>query len=127
MSAHRLDEYLQATIISVETARVDASMRLIPGVAVSSIVLAGIDPNADGVISEAERRAYTEGVLRDLSLTVDGDRLKLQLVSAEFPTVEDMKEGLGEIHIDFRAALPPNGLERRLISKTTTKAGSQPT
>ena len=52
-SAHRLDEYLQATIISVEKDRVQASMRLIPGVAVSSSVIASIDSNGDGVISES--------------------------------------------------------------------------
>jgi REP element-mobilizing transposase RayT len=47
--AHRLDEYLQATLISVEQDHVHASMRLIPGVAVSSFVLASIDTNGDGV------------------------------------------------------------------------------
>jgi hypothetical protein len=45
-SAHRLDEYLQATIISVEKDRVQAEMRLVPGVAVSSFVLNGIEPIA---------------------------------------------------------------------------------
>ena len=44
-------------------------MRLIPGVAVFSFVLASIDTNGDGVISEAEQRAYAERVLRDVSLT----------------------------------------------------------
>jgi hypothetical protein len=115
VSAHRLDEYLQATIISVEKDRVQAAMRLVPGVAVSSIVLASIDRNADGVISETERRTYAENVLRDVSLTVDGNRLRLQLVSVEFPKTEDMKEGLGEIHVDFSADLPHSGPRRRLI------------
>ena len=41
VSAHRLDEYLQATLISVEKDRVQAPMRLVPGVAVSSFVLSG--------------------------------------------------------------------------------------
>src|ERR1700730_19028692 len=72
--AHRLDEYLQATIISVEKDHIQASMRLIPGVAVSSVVLASIDTNWDGVISEAEQRTYAERVLRALSLTGDGKR-----------------------------------------------------
>ena len=62
-SAHRLDEYLQATIISVEKDHVQAFMRLIPGVAASSVVIASIDSNGDGVISEAEQRAYAERVL----------------------------------------------------------------
>jgi hypothetical protein len=56
-SAHRLDEYLQATIISVDKDHVQASMRLIPGVAVSSFVLSGIDSNGDGLISEGEQRS----------------------------------------------------------------------
>ncbi len=114
-SAHRLDEYLQATILSVEKDHVQASMRLIPGVAVSSSVIASIDNNGDGVISEAEQHAYAERVLGDLSLTVDGDRLKPKLVSVSFPQIEQMKEGLGEIHIDFTADLPRGGPNRRLV------------
>src|SRR5690242_2766644 len=115
VSSHRLDEYLQATIFSVEKDRVRASMRLIPGVAVFSTVLASIDTNADGVISEAERQAYAERVLRDLSLSLDGNRLKPRLVSVNFPTTEQMKEGLGEIQIEFAADLPSSDRNRKLI------------
>src|SRR5438552_3498156 len=114
-SAHRLDEYLQATIISVEKDHVLASMRLIPGVAVSSSVIASIDSNGYGVISEAEQLAYAERVLGDLSLTVDGKRLRPKLVSVNFPRVEQMREGLGEIQIEFTADLPRGGSNRRLI------------
>ena len=97
--AHRLDEYLQATILSVEKDRVQASMRLIPGVAVSSVVLASIDTNGDGVISEGEQRTYAERVLRELSVTVDGKSASPTLVSLKFPATEEIKEGLGEIQI----------------------------
>jgi len=38
-------------------------------------VFANIDADADGLISENEERAYAERVLRDLSLSIDGDRL----------------------------------------------------
>jgi hypothetical protein len=114
-SAHRLDEYLQATIISVEKDHVQASMRLIPGVAVSSAVIASIDSNGDGIISEAEQRAYAERVLGDLSLTLDGNSLRPKLVSVSFPQVEQMREGVGEIQIEFTADLPRGGLDRRLI------------
>jgi HupE / UreJ protein len=114
-SAHRLDEYLQATIISVEKDRVQMSMRLVPGVAVSSTVLASVDTNGDGVISESEKRAYAERVLRDLSLTVDGNRLPPRLVSVDLPGTGEMKEGLGEIHIEFTADLPSDGPNQRLI------------
>src|SRR5271155_2151138 len=104
-SAHRLDEYLQATIFSVEKDRVQAFLRLTPGVAVSPIVIWTIDTNGDGSISETEQKAYAERVLRDLSLSVDGHPLKLRLVSVDFPTADDMKNGLGEIQIEFMADL----------------------
>ena len=79
--AHRLDEYLQATLISVEKDRIHAEIRLTPGVAVLPIVLANIDADGDGIISEAEQRAYAQRVVQDLSLSVDGDRLRVRLVS----------------------------------------------
>lgn len=113
--AHRLDEYLQATILSVEKDRIQGFMRLVPGVAVSSAVLAGIDTDADGVISDAERHAYAERVLRDLTLSVDGHVLRSQLLSVDFPTVEEMKEGLGEIKIEFAANLMPGGTNRKIV------------
>ena len=58
-------EYLQATTISAEKDRVQAQIRLTPGVAVFPVVLARIDADAGGVISEAEQRAYSERVLDD--------------------------------------------------------------
>jgi hypothetical protein len=114
-SAHRLDEYLQATLISIGKDRVQALMRLTPGVAVSSFVLAGIDTNADGVISRTEQRVYAERVLRDVSLTIYGQVLRPRLISVEFPEVEAMKEGTGEIQIEFDADLPRGARDRKLV------------
>ena len=113
-SAHRLDEYLQATTISVEKDRVQAQIRLTPGVAVFPMVLTNIDTDADGVISEAEQLAYAERVLGDLSLTIDGDRLRLRLVSLKFAQIEEMKEGLGEIQLEFDADVASGGPKRSL-------------
>jgi hypothetical protein len=114
-SAHRLDEYLQATTISVEQRRVQAQMHLTPGVAVFRKVLASIDTNADGVISAAEQRAYAKRVLRDLSLTIDGNRLRLRLVSWKFAQTAEMKAGRGDIQIEFDAEVPRSKRNRRLI------------
>lgn len=104
--AHRLDEYLQATLIALEKDGASADMYLTPGVAVLPTVLAAIDTNADGVISPAERRAYAERVLGDLVVTVNGERLKPQLVSVEFPSTEDLKDGRGDIHLVFKIGMP---------------------
>jgi len=116
-AAHRLDEYLQATTISVEKDRVQAQIRLTPGVAVFPMVLARIDTDADGVISEAEQRTYAERVLRDLSLTIDGDHLRLRLVSLKFAKTEEMRKGRGDIELEFNADVPRGGPNRRLIFK----------
>ena len=113
--AHRLDEYLQATILSVSKARLEASMRLLPGVAVFPAVFASIDTNSDGVLSESEQRSYAVRVLADLSLTADGHHLRPQLISVHFPSIEQMKAGLGEIQIEFRADLPAGDSHRKII------------
>jgi hypothetical protein len=117
VSAHRVDEYLQAALISLDKDQdhLEVFLRLTPGIAVSSAVLANIDTDGDGVISDVEERAYAERVLADLSLTVDGHHLAPKLVSVDFPQVEDMKEGLGEIRIAVIAALPKGGRNRTLV------------
>lgn len=112
--AHRLDEYLQGTIISIEKDRLQAQTTLTPGVAVYPIVIAAIDTDGNGIISDTEQRAYGERVLHDLRLAIDGHRLIPRLVSMEFPAIEDMKEGRGEIRIEFSADLPRNGPNRKL-------------
>jgi hypothetical protein len=114
-SAHRLDEYLQGTIFSVTKDRLDAEITLTPGVAVFPALMAAIDTNADGVISEAEQHAYAERVLRDLSLSIDGQALQPHLTSTEFPAVGEMKTGSGEIRLEFQAELPRGGASRKLI------------
>src|SRR4051812_27792239 len=89
-AAHRLDEYLQDTTFSLGRDRVAVEVRLTPGVGVLRTVLGTIDTDGDGVISEGEQRAYSQWVLRELSLAVDGRPVELRLRSATFPTVEAM-------------------------------------
>jgi hypothetical protein len=113
--AHRLDEYLQGTLISIGKTRLEAEITLTPGVAVFPMLAATIDTDADGIVSETEQRAYAGRVLRDLSLTIDGRPLTPQLLSMQFPSLDEMKEGRGEIRIDFKADLPPGGPSRRLV------------
>jgi hypothetical protein len=114
-SAHRIDEYLQATILSLGTNRLQGSMRLIPGILVSPLVIAAIDSNGDGVFSESEERAYAQRVLGDLSITVDGESIQPKLFSMSFPRPEQMREGLGEIQIEYTADFPYGGANRTLV------------
>jgi hypothetical protein len=112
--AHRLDEYLQAAIVSIEKDRVDVQMTLTPGVAVFPMVMWDLDANSDGEISEAEKSGYVARFLGDLAMRIDGQPLKPHLRSARFPGVAEMKDGTGEIHIEFDARLPPGGTDRKL-------------
>jgi hypothetical protein len=90
-------------------------MRLIPGVAVFPAVFASIDINGDGVISEAEQLSYAGRVLREVLLAIDGKRLEPTLVSVRFPELGQLKEGLGEIQIEFIAELPQGAAERTIV------------
>ncbi len=112
--AHRLDEYLQGTIIAVDKDRVNVEMTLTPGVAVFPALIADIDLDGDGVISGIEQRAYAGRVLGDLSIAIDGHALTPHLLSVQMPPIEEMKEGRGGIRIEFDAALPSGGSHRKL-------------
>lgn len=121
--AHRLDEYLQGTILSVEKNRMDAQITLTPGVAVFPILIAEIDSDGDGSISATEQRAYVDRVLGDLSLKIDGQPLTPRLLSMEFPAIEEMREGRGEIRIEFEANLPSGGPNRKLTLENHHQRG----
>src|SRR4051794_17077529 len=66
--AHRLDEYLQATLVVIGPDCVRLQINLTPGVAVAEQVLALIDVNKDGLISTNEATAYCESLRRNLIL-----------------------------------------------------------
>ena len=98
---HLLDEYLQATFISVEKEQFRVDLFLTPGLAVLPAVLAGIDTDGNGVISAPEQRRYAERVLNDLSFTLNGTHLVPQLTSFDFPSTEQLRDGRGDIHLEF--------------------------
>jgi len=122
-SAHRLDEYLQGTILSVAKNRLDAETTLTPGVAVFPILIAAIDRDADGTISQTEQHAYAERVLHDLSLSLDGQTLDPHLTSAEFAPISEMKEGRGQIRIGFYADLLGGVAGRKLVLENRHLSG----
>src|SRR3954465_13899676 len=101
-AAHRLDEYLQATLIGVTRDGIDVEIQLTPGVAMLPVLMAVIDQDRDGRISSAEERAYGGRVAREVELRVDGAPAPLSLSESKFPTIEAMREGLGAIRIKLR-------------------------
>jgi hypothetical protein len=103
-AAHRLDEYLQATLIGVTQDGIDVEIQLTPGVAMLPALMAVIDRDRDGRISSGEQGAYVGRVVRDVELQVDGAPAPLSLIESRFPTLEAMREGLGTIGIKLHAA-----------------------
>ena len=103
--AHRLDEYLQASQISIESGRIIVEINLTPGAAVADGVIAEIDRDADGELSPSESAAYAGVVVRSLSLEVDGGQQPLVLERYRFPSPAAMRQGLGTIRL-YAAAKP---------------------
>ena len=101
--AHRLDEYLQATRVSVATNRIDVAMELTVGVAVADQVLAVIDKDRDGRVSKEEVTTYAQRVLKDIRVGLDEKVLPPSLVDISFPTLHEVKAGVGVIRIKATA------------------------
>jgi len=106
LSAHRLDEYLQAARLSIGVDRVALELDLTPGVAMAPEVFAMIDANGDGQWSRAEIDAYAQQVIGALVLTIDGRPARLALDRLDAPAREAMNEGVGAIRLRARALGP---------------------
>ncbi len=74
-----------------------------------------IDTDGDGAISAAEQQAYAARVLKDLALRIDGRLLAPRVTSVQFPALNEIREGRGEIQLDVAADLPRGGRERKLV------------
>jgi len=106
--AHRLDKYLQATLVDIEPGDVRLEINLTPGMAVAEQVLALIDSNHDGVISTNEAAAYAELLKRDLAVRLDQRDVELKLTALNFPEPTELRTGWGIIQMEY--SVPPGAL-----------------
>jgi nickel/cobalt transporter (NicO) family protein len=104
-SAHRLDEYLQATRIAVAPGRVALELDLTPGVSLASEIVKSIDRDRNGELTRDEAYSYGHAVLAEIVLTLDGRALSLSLTNIRVPAIAAMEQGLGSIRIDAEAAV----------------------
>src|SRR5436853_5471149 len=88
--AHRLDEYLQATLVAIEPGDIRLKINLTPGVEIAEKVLSQIDQNADGAISSDESAAYAEILKRDLTVRLDGRDSQLKLTASNMPELAEL-------------------------------------
>ncbi len=106
-AAHRLDEYLQASRLSVTRDGIAVEIDLTPGASMAARVGALVDTDADGRFAPLEAEVYGRGVLADLILEVDGHAVPLRLVRVEIPALVEMADGVGTIRLTAVGDLPP--------------------
>ena len=114
--AHRLDEYLQATRLSIDVDRVGVEIDLTAGVNAAPQVVAWIDTNRDGQISSTEGHAYAQQMLAAVVLSVDGRTAPLSLIDSRFPEARDMTAGVGTIRLRATANLTAGASGRHQLS-----------
>ncbi len=107
LAAHRLDEYLQATVAMIEPDGIRLRINLTPGVDVANQVLAKIDLNRDAIISEKEAATYAESLRRDLVVRLDRSDAGLEVAALSFAEVDELRTGRGTIRIEFSVTSTP--------------------
>jgi hypothetical protein len=106
VSAHRLDEYLQAARIAVDPSRVELELDLTPGIAVADEIIGEIDRDQDGSLGSSEKQVYAEGALRAIAVQIDGQTLQTELMASTFPVPDAFRGGDGTIRLRATAGLP---------------------
>ena len=104
VSAHRLDEYLQAARIDLRPDSVSIDLDLTPGAALADSIIASIDRDGDRVPSFDEQRAYAIGIVGALDLRLDEVPLAPQLKSSVFPALDALRRGEGTIRLQVNAS-----------------------
>jgi hypothetical protein len=112
-SAHRLDEYLQATRASLERTQVTLEIDLTPGAGVADSVIALIDRDGDTRISALEARSYADTVLGDLVVELDGRHIAMTLARVEAPSIDEMRHGMGTIQVRAAGRVEQGSFWRR--------------
>ena len=101
---HQLDEYLQATLVTIEPGEIRLHMNLTPGVEVAEQVLSEIDRDGDGEITAAEAAAYSGTLKDDLAVRLDGRLLEVTPGKWSFPAIEDLRTGWGIMQVEYTVA-----------------------
>ena len=95
--AHPLDEFYQSTFITLAPNRITMQIELYTGALIAPRILPMIDTNQDEIISLAEEMAYIDLFLKDVIFEIDGTPTALTATDLEFPTILDLKAGVGVI------------------------------
>ncbi len=114
-SAHRLDDVLQATMLTIGADRIDATIRPVPGQAVASSAIGDIDADGDGAFSPDEQRAFAVRVVDDVAVAIDGRAMQPTASRWTFPPAAAMRDGTGEIVVEWTVAMPAGTGDRAVV------------
>jgi hypothetical protein len=114
--AHRLDEYLQATRLSIGAVRIVVQIDVTPGIALADTARRAVDTDGDGAISAAEAGRYARSVIDRLTLSIDGRPARIELTTQEFPDPREFDLGVGTIRLRAEAAMPTAGSGRHRLT-----------
>lgn len=103
-AAHPSDQILQSLYLTVERDHVALTLDLSPGFLLAPELVKQVDSDGNGVLSEAEQRAYAAGVIDQISVSVDGAPAPLQVSDARFPALNVLGLG-GTISLQAHAAV----------------------
>jgi ABC-type nickel/cobalt efflux system permease component RcnA len=110
--AHPLDECLQALYVTLGSTGVAIELDLTPGVLVAPQVIALIDTDGDGQITNAEAQAYARSVLDQITVDLDRQPYRLAPTKLAFPPMLNLTAGAGVIQLE--AALDSNSTQLQL-------------
>jgi hypothetical protein len=113
--AHRLDEYLQASRVTLDRDRISLEIDLTPGANMATAAVGLLDLDGDGAISPAEAGAYGRRVLADLVVVLDDLPVAMSLTRTEVPTIAEMRDGLGTIRLSAVGRVPSVTAGRRQL------------
>jgi len=114
VSGHQLDEYLQATRVSIARDRVTLEIDLTPGVTIAPAIVETLDANADNIFVPSEAGAYGRAMLSDVVVTFDGRPVVMALTQIEVPTIDAMRHGMGTIHLRAAGSVEAGAGRHRL-------------
>lgn len=120
--AHRLDEWLQATIVRLEPQRLTLEIRIAPGAALATPSIAEIDADGNGRFSAAEQAVFAERIHHELSVSIDGQPWPARVVQATFPDPSQIREGTGDVTLQIDGAVSAGlGTHRLRIENTARR------
>lgn len=118
-SAHPADRLKQHVFVGLAASEMRLTLAMGGGILANELVMDDLDPDGDGVVTEVERHAWIESVLRNLRVTLNGTDLALDPARVEttIPPLDDFHVGVSPLIVSVPIAIPDGvgDAEQRLI------------